>query len=472
MRVFGTNRPFMIVTRDIINKKIIFKDYYQQDNELKFDSYTYDDLSKTIDACKNFLETNYKIEPNQNALIGVRNASRMQLALVFALLELGVALTIVDYERDDDFIDHNYIDPKTRLLLPIHYHIVNNSGHTKFKIFEKVCEHTIILDDVICNDYTPNSKVLSNKDSIVMRCTSSGTTGTPKIIEHTHEFIYHLIQRNSIQFKGLAGYIFNLNHGSSPATYFFPTLASDNITECINLNWMIVHTVLENCNLNHLLIPYSHQIDNLLNSKTNSNNELTLYTLSTIKRDWTKHIKNNNIKNVISIFGSNETSGPVFLNHLNDTKFQENKFVELDNFYDIKINNEQEILVTLPFYNKTIKTNDKFKKVENDFYHLGRSDLLRINGKIINKEKYEFIIKSKINADLVYDTVTNSIYLAVWEKLDDLTSFADNINKTLKSLSNGAHFISKYKILSYDKFLTGIKLDHELLRDYFRNYYK
>jgi hypothetical protein len=462
----------MIITRHIINKNIQFKDYYKQDNVLKYDSYTFDELSSSIDACKNFLLKNFKIEKNQSALIGVRHASRMQLSLVFALCELGIALAIVDYERDDDFIDYNYIDPKTKLLLPIHYHIVNNSEHTKFKIFEKVCDNTIILDKVIIDDYSPNNTILATKDSIVMRCTSSGTTGTPKIIEHTHQFIYELIKRNSVQFDGSAGFIFNLNHGSSPATYFFPSLASNKLTECVNFNWMILQDVLQNCNLNHLLIPYSHQIDDVLKNKTNTNNDLTLYTLSTIKRDWLSHLKQNKIKNVVSIFGSNETSGPVFLNYLNDNKFQENKFVALDNFYTIEINEQEEILVKLPIYNKVIKTNDKFKKIDDYFYHLGRSDLLRVNGKTINKEKYEYIVKSKMNADLIYDTVTNSIYLAVWESIDNLDEKVLQISKILKSLTQNAHFINKYEVLPYNNFLTGIKLDHELLRDYFRNYHK
>jgi hypothetical protein len=45
------------------------------------------------------------------------------------------------------------------------------------------------------------------------------------------------------------------------------------------------------------------------------------------------------------------------------------------------------------------------------------------------------------------------------------------LNTTLKKLSQNSHFISKYKILTFSNFLTGVKVDHELLRDWFRNYY-
>lgn len=460
----------MVLTRNIINQNIIFKDYYKHNqNPL---TYTFQELSSTIDACKNFILKNYKVEKGQSVLIGVRNPGKLQLALVFAFLELGVSLAIVDYERDDDFIDYNYIDPKTKLLLPIHYHVVTTTDHTKFKIFEKICNHTIILDDVSLDDFTPNNLILADNTTVIMRCTSSGTTGTPKIIEHTHEFIYELIHRNSRFYEGIAGYIFNLNHGSSPATYFFPTLCSAKIEKCVNFSWMSMPTVFKEEKLNHLLIPYSHQIDDILKTQTFINKELNLYTLSTIKRQWSEYVKNNKINNVISIFGSNETSGPVFLNFLNDKKFHENRFTKLDNFYDININEEGEILVTLPVYNKVIKTNDKFKNLDNYFYHLGRSDLLRINGTNVNKEKYDYLIKSKVNSDPIYDTVNNEIYLALWEEIPNIDLFISDLNQTLKSLSQNAHYISKFKVLNYNNFLTGIKVDHELLRDWFRNYYR
>lgn len=461
----------MVLTRDLINPTITFKDYHQINNEYTYEIYTFEDLSSYIDACKNFLVENYNILPNQCALIGVRNASKLQLALVFAFLELGVALSIVDYEREDEFIDVNYVDPKTKLLLPIDYHVVNSTDHTKFKIFEKLCSNTIVFDDKSLNNFTKNNTILATNESVVMKCTSSGTTGTPKIIQHTHEFIYNLVLRNSKFYQGSAGYIFNLNHGSSPATYFFPTLASQQIVECINFSWMCMPSALRNEKLNHLMIPYSHQIDEILKTQNFTNENLNLYTLSTIKRHWLEYVKSKKISNIISIFGSNETSGPVFLNYLNDNKFQENKFVKPDDFYNVDLNTEGEITVTLPTYNKSIKTNDKFKKVDNNYYHLGRSDLLRINGKEINKDKYDYLIKSKLNADPIYDTVNNEIYLAVWDNVEELDDLINELNTTLKKLSQNSHFISKYKTLNFNNFLTGIKIDHELLRDWFRNYY-
>ena len=47
---------------------------------------------------------------------------------------------------------------------------------------------------------------------------------------------------------------------------------------------------------------------------------------------------------------------------------------------------------------------------------------------------------------------------------------SEQINIKYKEISQNRHYISKYKVLNYEDFLTGVKLDQEMLRDYFRNY--
>ena len=94
----------------------------------------------------------------------------------------------------------------------------------------------------------------------------------------------------------------------------------------------------------------------------------------------------------------------------------------------------------------------------------------RINGKFFRDTSYQRIVKDKLNSDLVFDFGNNRIYLAVWETDDNLEQKIDEIQEVLKKRSDDAHYISKYKVLSYEDFLSGIKLDQELLREYFRRY--
>jgi hypothetical protein len=217
----------------------------------------------------------------------------------------------------------------------------------------------------------------------------------------------------------------------------------------------------------HLMIPYSYMIDNFLKHGTYEN--LNLYTLSTIKQQWVPYFLDKRIKNIISIFGSNETSGPTFINEIADHAFEENKYRLLDDFYSINLLEGNMLEVTMPVYGTKIVTNDVFDKVDFNYYHRGRNDLYRVNGFEVNVTAYTELIKKYLDADLIIDTVKDSLYIAVWK--DERTESNINIiREAISKSSYNAHKINKYAVLDKIKFMTGVKLDMELLRDYFRKF--
>lgn len=149
-------------------------------------------------------------------------------------MELGLSISIIDYNI-------TVISPesatKTQLLSPIHYFICEDNilpkeqPKSKFAILIKHCLNTVYSTEIERHQYNEdlNCEVEIDPKSIAMRCTSSGTTGTPKIIEHSHEFLYDLCQRNSNMFYGNVVNEKCLGHGSGPATYFIPTLMSKDV---------------------------------------------------------------------------------------------------------------------------------------------------------------------------------------------------------------------------------------------------
>jgi hypothetical protein len=426
------------------------------------------DLSKDIDAYKNLLQYKYNAVEGQAVLIG-EQTGRTQLALVFACLELGLTITIVDYGRKDNF-QTDYFDPKTTMLLPIHFFIVSAYDSTdKFSFFNQACETTIILSNETL-EYTPNQTVNVKPSTILLKCTSSGTTGTPKIVHHTHEFIFALVTRNAKMFNGVIGQAFNLSHGSSLATFFLPTLIAEGVTDYINFILEHTSSVIENYKLDHLMLPYPDMLEVFVDQyKKSAHSGINLYSLTYIRDEWKEYTRDGKIKDIISFFGSNETSGPTLINRVSYDDFNRQRYHKVDDFYELEIKNT-ELIVTLPIYNNKIETKDEFISNGESFLHLGRNDMHRINGRFFMETSYQRIVKNKLNGNLVFDFVNNRIYLAVWETDDNLDQKIDEIQEVLKKRSDDAHYISKYQVLSYEDFLSGIKLDQELLREYFRRY--
>lgn len=451
----------MIITRDVMNKNITFADYGKGDIP-KY--YYYNDVCKRIDLFKNYL-ISIGCKKGESVLIGYAPGID-QLGLFFAVCELGLNFIVNDYKTIDDK-RFDFIDTKTKILSPINYFFdYGNFFEYKRNYFKKISDNYIEWKTIDkFNDDRPNNTIWAESDDILMKCTSSGTTGTPKKVTHTHEFLYNISKRNAVFFDGNVSLVYNFNHGSSLATYFIPALMSDNVKQFSNIFAEVLNDkiITENIfsDVDHLMIPYGNQLEEIIIDYEFPN--LTYYTLSSISNEWNSYL--GRFKDIISIFGCNETSGPIFINRISYDNFETSVYHEIDNYYTIKSFNP--LIVYLKEYDIDINTKDIFIQKENGYEFKGRNDLLRINGVEISKN-YEKLLH---NSDFIYDTVYNKIYLAIWDIGVDRTSDIkqiDRINKYLYNASNGSHSISKFDFLDRNDFVTGVKLDHEFLRSYFR----
>jgi hypothetical protein len=473
----------MLVTRNIISKNITFKDVNVYNLHQKDISFTFADLENKINIVKNVLQHQYNCKEGQSVLIGI-TTSTLQIAAFFACAELGLAVVIVDHNRNDNWINANYVDPKTASMLPIDFFLVTSDEYNipKYKLFYEICETTVVVKNLDNLDNTPNNYLGCTENSILLKCTSSGTTGTAKLVLHNHKFLHDLVLRNKTFFYGNVCMAHNLNHGSSPATYFLPALCSEHTLTFVS--YMITYIVekdrygkdsidiamhkFSSLKFDHLMIPYSNLIDDFLRYANHKN--LNLYTLSSIKQNWLQFFLDGKVKNIISIFGCNETSGPTFINEIADPAFIENKYKLVDNFYDINLLNLNLLEVTMPVYGTKIVTNDLFEKIGDDYYHKGRNDLYRVNGHVVDVEKYNKTAAKIFNGMIIVDTMKDKLYLAIWANTTDLSHKLEELNTMLGLYSNGTHKIDKYAVLDQSKFYSGIKLDMEFLRDYFRKF--
>lgn len=478
-----------VITRDIISNNFIATEL-QSNN--KFNKA---DLNNKIDLWKYILKYQCNAQRGESILIGMQVLNINYLAACFAAAELSLKIVIVDYTRNDEFEDLEYFDPKTKILSPIDIFLYDLSKEhikkypkelTKFTFFSNCSLRTYSTCDDInfkilnVDDFNLAANIFPDPSDVVMRCTSSGTTGTPKIVEHTHEFLSNISYRNSHKFSGNCVHIKNLNHGSSLAVYFLPTLISNDVAEHLfydldeedSFDIFVNNMSRFKDTLKYIIFPYPSMIDKFINASIKHNINwpvLNIQTLSYIQDSSKDAIKNNIFKSITSIFGSNETSGPVFESYvdINSIKQDSQQFTKPDNFYNIRLREAGLLSVTLPFYNSEIITNDIFEENDNYYIHKGRSDLVKIDGEILDiKIINDLNLKNK-DLYVITDTVKNCLYLAFWDsknsqlELNYTNFFKNNFKKVA---------IKKTAVLDKNKFLTGIKLDNELLREYFRNH--
>jgi len=458
----------MILDRNIVSKNFLYKNGDLQRA----------DLFLRIDYWKNILVNKCKAQKGQTIALGITRIDFDYFAIIFASLELGLLFVILDYSSRTDELGIKDFKNDVYGNIDIFLHKLDND-YDKLKYYSKRSKRVYNVEDLRNCDIKINDNINSirpDPNDYMLFCTSSGTTGTPKIVKHKHSFMYELIQRNKKLYSGSVLHIRNLHHGSSLAVFFLPVLASDDVSfhTCFGYDKQTeyelnqVAEIAEQYKIENISFPFSVDIDIFLKiakqNKRNFNN-LSLFTLSYINPEWNKFF-DLGIHKFESIFGCNETSGPLFLSQLKkDKPFDSREFVQIDNFYEFNVHKEK-LDVHMPVYHTIIEMNDIFEKNNNIFIHKGRYDIVKINQVELNLQELSILPEQfNIDGEIITDTVYNKLYLALWSECNK-----SNINLLYKHIHNlnSRLKIDKVDNLKKINFYRGIKIDKEMIRDYFR----
>lgn len=435
---------------------------------------------KIIFVEKNQLKKGHKIG------LGFPMTDVYYFGALYAAAELGLRLVVLDVHTKILSKNQSQLQDFLPLDLFISGKQLTPAAHDFYQSISRQTEYWNVWDEYKMMDQSRYQNIVSIKpdpDDILLLCTSSGTTDRPKKVEHTHRFLHDIARRNCdlLNFDGRVLHVRNLHHGSSLAVHFLPSLMSDRCTAHYVFNYESddnIAGLVDFCQehqINHLQFPYTKSIDDFLTHAVKHGvtfKDLTLYTLSYINPDWQPLIQQCGVREIISIFGCNETSGPLFINSLTgaSSQFDPKDFVSKDGFYRFSFNEHGQLLVYLDQYDRTIIMQDLFERCDNHYLHKGRSDILRINDiKVDFFWLLQLCQNNQVPGQIVLDRDREKLYLAVWDH-SDTNRLVQQLNNLIEDRYGPQVCISSAQNLKYEDYLIGIKLDHERLRTLFRNY--
>jgi len=442
----------------------------------------YDDIIKSIDHAKEYLINVKKCRPGQKVIFCIWFWPDY-ITWFYACAELGLTFVVSDYPQSDITIK------KLSIYGEIDYIIQDGS----VPLFEKFYPDKILnIKDAYEYNYSGNpTPTWAKEDDIILLATSSGTTGTPKIIENTHSWFYDTIEREKkvyqLKSEDRCFHSKGLHHGSVCTIYFLPVMkycahhyhAPFKFMQYDSSKFMDAEgpmickwiELFQKEKINRCLM-FSDQLEilnNFLKIEDKQHDDLIIYALSKIKQEEINNLVGNFGYKIVSIFGANEIKGFVFLPEITKDNYKSYNpsFMgkTLDNFYKVHIDNENYIIIEMPDGSR-IKTGDKFKIIDGNYYFLGRDNVYRIKNKTIYIDLLNEVIEKTINLkkdidfDIIIDSEQDSIYIRLNENKD-----LDYINHNIqKMLASDVYNISKKIISPRSNFFAGIKFDPEAIR--------
>ena len=471
-----------VITRKILHPQIEI-DHRKRflEEQIGKEKYNLDDLNESICRAKNYLITERNFQRGHAVIIATSVWPEF-LVWFLAVSELGGRFLILDSPSTTPFeifqyrleiyekVDH-FITPQTEFYLDI----ITKLGLDDIKILDHVYKYYVYKPEIL-------DLVLARNSDTLITALSSGTTGKPKIVQHTHEFFYDLSERNA-KIYGFhederCSHTKNLHHGSVVGVFLLPALRSCKYHVFYNNMIGDVERFTDsviNDGVHRIMLFSQYELKLFSNriSKNSVQHKLKIGILSEPNRQILQNLCGECDHELISTFGCTETSGPLFLQVYNKDNYETLEFNDfgyvLDDFYKISVLDES-LYVEMPD-GTLIRTGDKFTTENNKWYHKGRETSIKFKGvplyiPLINaaieecfKEEFKEY-KAGINFDVAVDYDFLKIYLRSDFQIDlqKLNSFLENRYET------EAYSISLLILEPRSNFMSGIKLDLEFVR--------
>lgn len=462
----------MSISRNIIRKDI----QWYQPTASGWHILDYNDIVGGIIHWKNILYEQANFEPGQKFGVGSSYCDYNYLTAIFAGIELGGKIIVMPVTESgkkligpmsvwiyQDSVNKAISDGK----IVGHTHAIPWSTSGLFKSKFDVFDHL--------------SQIERQPNEIVLTTTTSGSTGTPRVIEYSHR-LFDDIRERSIRIFNLKEndrvlHLSNMHHGGTGGVFFLPSLSAckhhyyfdglnfSNVKQLVDL--------IKKEKITKAMFPNNLLVEKFLQELPWIDHDLEIFVNQANNKDWVRLLKLTNIKAIHSLFGSTETLGPIFLNTITRDTASDFDVLNygklLDDFYTVDVYEDGTVVKLKHHYQEVLNDCFVLDQQGNHIFQ-ARTNLVRINDFFIPLKEINNLSQELMgnNGVIVPDTITNKVYVAYTKDIVDPDSTLHNINNRLKLMSPVLQ-VDHSMCVDFEQFYAGIKLSLENIRICFRN---
>ena len=442
-----------IITRDWIRDDIILHADINKQADVLINTYTKQDFCEFINYWKLKL-LSHGAKRGDKIGTCIIPSDIHSTAIKFAAFELGMSVVVLHRPNNEK----ECLAPKSNCHLPLDF-LIFFTSYLASPVLSTAMKHYRNNSKVVLSygpiewetqrkkfRTTEESPILAQPGDIALLCNSSGTTGNPKLIAHSHEYLYDLSSSNG----GELGYqpddhylhLSSLNHGATLALvlpsykicknhYFYNSISGKGRSPG-DQQYDEYERFVNDCvkhGITRIFCTHGGVLDEIINHMANRDIKLpdtSVMILSFISPEWCKTIKEGSLKSISSPFGCSEVCGPVFMSWLNADNVDNfnPRYLGMpttQNFYKTRIADHR--IYTATPYTDEIIFDDIVDEKPDGYYFVSKNRLQKINDIDINPldiieivEKYTTRYQFEIYVDEVY----NQLYILT----SDVVAFA------------------------------------------------